>query len=427
LSTEKQSARRRLGLLTIDQLISGASNVLIALLAARTLSAAEFGLFGIVFLVYTLLIGITRALVSDPLLVHPEESEQRPGEAIGTTCVLALPLTAILVAVGIGVSGWDARLGEALLVLSAALPLLALQDLGRYLAFATHRPMRAVVLDAVWLVLMLAAVSILIASDRRTLVWLMVAWAGSGAAAGILLFARYRVRDVQPNLAWVRFTWPLSWRYLVSYIAIQGSALGASSEVGAIAGARALGGVQGALLLARPFTTFQVAAATQAIGEVARCAADARGVWRNALVSSALTGGVGALNLLAMLVLPTALGEALLGESWDLAEPLLLPTGLYIVCIGILTGPAAALLGVKAMRKATTMNVAMGIGALIWAAIGALIDGARGAMWAAALGQSLVMVAWWLLLWIHLRQGEATSAPDVASPPEGRQSVLERA
>jgi len=407
----KGSAGRRLGLVTIDQVVSGASNVLIAVLAARLLSAADFGLFGIVFLGYTILVGVIRALVSDPLLLHPEESHSRAGEAIGTTFILAVPLTLGLFAIGLLVQIWSGTLGDALIVLAICLPLLLLQDLGRYLGFATHQPIQAVVLDSVWLVLMLAAIAIVFSvSDERSLALLIGAWGGTGALSGLLMFTRHSLRSAKLSLDWLRFTWPLSWRFLISYTAMQGSALGMSAEVGAIAGARALGGVQGALLLARPFTTFQVAAATHGIAEVARVTDDRRQVWRHLRLTSVAAASVAALNAVVMVLLPDGVGRALLGDSWDPAQALLLPTGVYIVFIGLLTGPIAALLGLRAVGKATVIQVVSGVIAMAAAAVGAVINGAEGALWFVAGSQGLMMVVSWIVFTLHAR------GPELAVP-----------
>jgi O-antigen/teichoic acid export membrane protein len=302
-------------------------------------------------------------------------------------------------------------------VLAVCLPLLLLQDLARYLAFATQRQKRAVVLDSVWLGLMVVAVVVVFnLTDDRSLALLVATWAGAGAIAGLGLFVMYSPRQVQLSLAWLRFTWPFSWRFLIQYMAQQGSALGVSSEVGAIAGPTELGGVQGALLLARPFTTFQVAAATQGIAETARCADDRRCIRRHVLTSSGMATGVAALNTAFILALPSGLGKALLGDSWVHAEPLLLPMGIYIICIGVLTGPIAGMLGMKAVGKVTAINVGSAVLALGAAAVGAVINGALGAMWLAAGGQALTMIVSWAVFVIHLRQPDLTATAD---PPPG--------
>ncbi len=246
MSTSKQSAGRRLSVITIDQVIAGASNVLIAVLAARLLGVASFGLFGIVFLVYTIALGVTRALVNDPLLVHPLEAQDRLGEVIGTSLPARHRSRPRSAGGRVGrAAWWDPRLGDALLVLAACMPLLALQDLGRYLGFATQKPAAAVVLDVSWLVLLLVAVSALFVTGTHVLAWFIAAWGGSGAAAGLLLFAQHPPRGVRFGFSWLRHTWGFSWRYLISYTSTQGTALGLSGGVGAIAGARALGGRPG--------------------------------------------------------------------------------------------------------------------------------------------------------------------------------------
>jgi O-antigen/teichoic acid export membrane protein len=417
-----RSAGGRLAVITVDQVISGASNVLIAILAARLLSASGFGLFGIVFLIYMILVGVTRALVSDPLLVHPVESRERPGEAIGTGCVLATILAIGLLVVGLGIRFWQQTLGDGMIVLAACLPLLVLQDLGRYLGFATQRPAKALVLDSVWLVVMLPAVAALFISGTHSLPWLVAAWGGSGAIASLLVFAWYRVRDVRLGLGWLRETWGLSWRYLVWYTAMQSSALGLSSLVGGIAGAEALGGVQGTLVLVRPFTTFQVASVTATIGEVARAAGDRRRIWRHVGLGSGMTAGVAAVNLAIMLALPTPVGKLVLGASWHHAQPLLLPAGLQILCAGLLNGPLGGLLGVRAMSKVTRISVANTGVMLAAAACGAVLDGARGGLWAVALTQGFMVIVWWVAFTRHL--GRSAQSVGVEAPAIGLGSLL---
>lgn len=408
----------RLAAITVDQVISGASNVLIAILAARLLSAAQFGLFGIVLLVYTILVWVTRGLVSDTLLVHPVETHERPGEAIGTALVLAVLLAAGLAAVAIGIRFWSGMLGDALLVLACCLPLLVLQDVGRYLGFATERPKRAVVLDTLWLVVMIGAVAALFVTDTHSLTWLVAAWAGSGAVAGLFVCAWYRPREIRLDLRWLRNTWGVAWRFLASYAAMQTSALGMSGEVGAIAGARALGGLQGTLVLVRPFTTFQVAATTHWMGEVARSLGRRR-IWRHALAASSMTALVAAANLAVMLVLPNRIGEILLGASWHPAKPLLLPAAAQLVILGLLTGPQTGLLGLRAMNKVVVLGITTTVVSLIAAGVGAEIGGAKGALWLVDAGQAVLMVFWWAAFAAHLHQTALAGderTPAVAAP-----------
>jgi O-antigen/teichoic acid export membrane protein len=408
----KQSPRRQLSVITVDQAIVGGSNVLVAVFAARLLDAASFGLFGIVFILYVLAQGVSRSLVCDPLLVHPIEAERRRGEVVGTGCVLGAGLGLAVALIGLAMYPIDTRLGAALLVLGACLPLLVLQDLGRYLAIATQRPVAALVLDVTWLLLVAGAVVPLFLANADSLPWFIAAWAGSGAIVGLLRLIQYRAHGIRLGLEWLRYTWGFSWRYLISYVATQGGALAAASAVGAIASARALGGVQGAILLVRPFMTFQIAVTAASIGHVTRSLGAEGEIRRYVAWISLLTTTAAAVNLAVMIVLPDGVGEALLGDSWDVAEPLLLATGVQIVFLGAMTGVRAGLLGMRAIRKVMTIDVATT--ALVFAAsiAGAAINGALGAVWAVTFVQALVAVVMWATYLAHTpRPDERAAGP----------------
>lgn len=416
VTESNQSAGGRLRTITVDQAIAGASNVLIAVLAARLLDVASFGFFGVVFLLYVLVQGVNRALVCDPLLVHPLEGQQRSGEVIGTSCVLGLALGVLTLLTGVAAQFWDHRLGGALLVMGLCLPLLVLQDLGRYMAFAVQRPAQALVLDVTWLVAQCAAVGVLLITDTRTLPWFVAAWAGAGAGAGLLLFAQWPVRSVRVGLAWLRYTWSFSWRYLVSYTSLQSAALGAASGVGAIAGTRALGALQGATLLVRPFATFQVAAVAASIGEITRSAGVHAQTRRLVALTSLVATTVAVLNAVVLLVLPASIGRAVLGDSWAATHPLLLPTGVQIVCLGVITGVRAGLLGMRRIAVVMRLDL-LGTAAMVLATTGgAVVDGVKGALWGVALSQAILAALWWTLFWRATDHG--------AAPDPGRLSGL---
>lgn len=418
MKSSAQSAGRRLGVATIDQAISGASNVLIAVLAARILGVESFGLFGIVFLVYVMVQGSARALVGEPLLLHPVEAEERPGDAIGTGCVLGLGLGLVVLLGGLAAHLWDGRLGNAMIALAVFVPFLVLQDLGRYLGFATRRPTSALTLDVTWLVLQFVAIAYLVVTDSRSLWQFIAAWAASGAAAGLLVLWQHRGTRIRLSLSWLAETWSFSWRYLISYTSTQGSGLAAAILLAAISGARALGGVQGALLLQRPFMTFQVAAVASGVGEISRAAADRLQVRRMVGKITLLTTGVALLNGIVLLALPDQLGEAVLGATWQEAKHLLLPTAAQILLIGLMIGFRTGLLGMRAVHKAVVIDVSTTVLILVLTVSGAIIDGAEGAMWGVAISHAAGATIWWAVFWIHTSKDQdvTTGGPGTTAP-----------
>jgi O-antigen/teichoic acid export membrane protein len=412
VSDSKQSANRRLSLITTDQIISGASNVLIAVLAAHYLSVALFGYFGIVLLVYALTIGVHRALILDPMLVHSREAGERPGDVIGASAILGVALALVLLAGGLALLALNTVLGDALLALALCTPLLIVQDLGRYLAFAFQRPSAAIVLDVAWLVLMLAAVAAITQLDTHSLPALILAWGGSGALAGLLVFVQHL--GVRPRLSfsWLRYTWRFSWRYLISYSSQQGSALVVLSGVGAIAGAAARGGLQGTLLFIRPYTTFQIGASASAVGEISRDHLRGDRVRHQAAKTTLITAGVALVNGIVILALPDRLGELLLGNAWDAAKPLLLPTCAQILVLGLLTGARVGLLGMREIHRVVVIDLISTPVFLVTTLSGAVVAGAPGALWFGAAGQAVMATIWWFTFLRHADDVAPSSSVD---------------
>ncbi len=398
------SVGRRLSAITLDQIVAGGSNVLVAVLAARVLGVESFGLFGIIFQVYVLVQGASRGLLGDPLLVHPVEAQERPGDAIGSGLVLGFWLGLLVATCGLVALLWSQALGSGLLVLAAALPLLVMQDLGRYLGFATQRPGDALLLDVAWLLLVIAGVTALVVADLESVPWFVAAWSGSGAAAGLLLLWRHRHHHLTLSLSWMRETWKLSWRYLAAYTTGQGAVLVATLSLSVISGTRAVGAALGAQLLVRPYGTLETAAIAAGTAEVSRAGSDAAVIAGHVRRTTTVTAVVAALNLAVMLLLPDVLGRQLLGDTWEVARPLLLATGVSAVMLGLITGPKAGILGQRGVGKLLAFNLVYLPMALVACVMGAALDGARGYCWGVAVAQALVVIPCWLVYRAHGRR-----------------------
>jgi O-antigen/teichoic acid export membrane protein len=422
----------RLGAITIDQAVSSASNILITILAARVLGVRSFGLFGIAFLVYVTTQGASRALVGEPLLLRPEEARARPGEVLGTGLVLGACLGVFIGLAGAVTSVWNAEAGSALAVLALCTPLLVVQDLGRYLAFATQRPLRALTLDLVWLGLVIAAVGALIASDRDTLCWFLAAWAGSGALAGMFVFVQHRRNRTEPGLAWLRETWPFSWRYATSFASAQGAVLVASAALAGILGANALGAIRGALLLYGPVVQLQAASIAAGVSDVSHlhlagaAAVPSAGARRHVARSTVLTTVAAMASMAVLVVLPDRIGTLVLGDTWEATQRLVYPVGAQMVLIGLISGVRSTLLGLRAVKKTLRIDIATSVILFIALVGGALVGGLVTALWSLAAGQGLVTVIWWTVYIDHNRSGDA--APDQpliepASPTEDVESA----
>lgn len=394
MSSTTGTAGGRLRTITVDQAVSSASNLLVTILAARVLDIGSFGRFGIVFLVYVATQGVVRALVGEPLLVRPDESQERPGEAIGTGLLLGLGVGALVAIAGLGTSVWDGEAGRALLVLAAATPLLVLQDLGRFLAFATHRPGRALLLDLLWLGLVVVTVGVVVAADAQTLPWFIAAWAGSGAVAGLLLLAQHRGVGVALGFGWLRETWSFSKRYAMSFAASQGGVLLASVALAGILGAAALGAVRGVLLLYGPLVQLQAASIAAGVAEVARHDAASPEVPVHVRRTTSLTVAAAIVNVVLLLVLPDRLGELVLGDTWEPTSALIVPAGVQMVFLASISGVRSALVGLKQLDTTLRIDIASTVIAFATSVGGAVAGGVETAFWCLAAGQGAIAVAW---------------------------------
>jgi len=135
-----------------DQVVSSATNFGVTLVAARTLSARDFGVFAILSTVYVLTNGVIRGLVSEPLLVGvsgAERSVWRPAaaRAIVGASLLGVACGCVLL-IGAALASSSDR--AAIIALGVALPLLTIQDTARFAALAKGEPKVALLSDGAW-------------------------------------------------------------------------------------------------------------------------------------------------------------------------------------------------------------------------------------------------------------------------------------
>ena len=103
LRTDAGGGVRRLGWGLADQALSSLTNFALAILVARTVSTSALGAFGLAFTTYTITLGATRALCSEPLTVRYSatgEREWREGASAATGVALVLGAIAGVLCIG---------------------------------------------------------------------------------------------------------------------------------------------------------------------------------------------------------------------------------------------------------------------------------------------------------------------------------------
>ncbi len=397
-------AGRRAGVVTIDQVVSGASNLIPLLWVAHALAPGDFGRFSLIILIYLFTQATLRALVGWPLLVHPEDADAHPHHVLGAVSVLSLAAAGISLAIGLATWAAGSPMGPATVALGALMPLLCIQDTGRFLGIAQARPVRALSLDVLWLALMLAGFAAVALSGHDTLFWYAVAWAGSGAAAGLWVFRQQGTpRPHDLTLGWLRAHWSYSSRSFISATATTAVTLVGSMCIALVSGPQAVGAVRAALMLERPSAALQLAVATSAATDIAREQPDDKGLLAIQRRTLLMASAVAVINLVVLLLLPDPLGKALLGQMWPLVAPLVLLIGLRVVISASQSGLRAALLGRRQITVVMYVDILSSLATIVGLVVGAAVADAEGAMWGSLPGLTLATVCWWVALRRHLR------------------------
>lgn len=395
--------RTRLGWGVADQALSSLTNFALALVVARAVDLREFGAFSLVFAAYTVVLGVARAVATEPLAVRyagagAPELRSATGAAAGASLVLG-------VAAGIGCALASLPAGGALaqdlLALAVVLPGLVVQDSWRLSFFAGEQGARALVNDLVWAVMLAAGLALLLTSvENPSAADVLLVWGGTGTFAAVVgALQAAALPAVRRTRAWLRETIALSSRYAGEFVTTVAGAQLILFVVGAAAGLAETGALRGGQVVLGPLNVLFMGTALVAVPEAMRALRESRDRldWLVRAVSGALGGAALAWGA-AVLALPDDAGEALLGATWGAAEPVVLPLTLWLVGLGAAAGPTTALRALGAAGRSLRTRVAATAAAVVLSAGGALVAGAEGAAWGLAAASGAAAVLWWIEL-----------------------------
>lgn len=198
------TVERRIALTFLDQVISSVSNFVPGVVLARLAGAAQFGDYMLAFLVWVVVVGVHRSVVTEPLMIiNRPGPEGRVLVADGVTADL-LVASCLSAAVGIGgvlVFLTGGNFGLVMLALSPWVIPLLLQDYWRAMAFREGRPELAVVSDGAFAATQTAAIGAFVAIGWHAPAHMIAAW-GIGGCAGAVLGFRWFPRGSSPRRGW---------------------------------------------------------------------------------------------------------------------------------------------------------------------------------------------------------------------------------
>ncbi|MGW5776598.1 hypothetical protein [Streptomyces sp. NPDC003863] len=413
------SARRavvgRLSWGLADQAASSMSNFAVGIYVARSLGPTAFGVFSLAWVTYGVVLGASRGLATDPLVVRfsavPEASwRAAAARSSGAALGLGAAVGAVCLLVGLALGG---SVGPAFACLGVVLPGLLLQDAWRFAFFAAGAGKKAFLNDLVWGVALVPAM--VVAARVGSVAAFVLAWGGSAAVAAGYGSLQSGIR---PRLArargWLREQRDLGYRYLVENSSLSGAGQLRAYGLGAIAGVGAVGAVRGAELLQGPFLALLMGLSLVTVAEAARVLR--RAPDRLGRFCLLLGGGQAVAALLwgaALLLVPDGLGELVLGDVWHSASELIVPATLSVAGAGLGTGAAAGLRALGAARRSLRAQLFASVCYAGGGLGGAAVAGTVGSAWgvaAATVGSSAV---WWLHLRAGRREHHVNSIPEV--------------
>jgi O-antigen/teichoic acid export membrane protein len=371
---------RRSGWVLADYGVSAATNMLLTVMVARNVTRAEFGVFAVLYGYYVLVVELSRATFSEPLLVRASTAShpsRRLADSAGAAAVFGAVAAMILVPLSVLLRG---GLDSAALVLAMALPGLLVQDALRVGFIAIGQGAKSLANDLFWGATQVAALVLLFTAGAG-LVWALAAWAGAGLAAAALAMAQARV---MPRCTAVRGWWRdygrLSRPYAVEVAVIATAAYAGTLAVGVVAGVAAVGALRAGNTLLGPVGLVCAAGRTIAISECRR--AIARSPDRLVPTMLVIGGSLAAVAVcwgLVILSLPPSLGGRLVGSSWTTARAVLPPLVAVQFISAVVMTMGGAMRALEAVREQFTLRILGGALAFLGPTVGAAWSGAFGA------------------------------------------------
>lgn len=326
---------RELKLSTADQVTSSLSNLVFIVLIAQSSSSEVFAQISTIWTVVSFSVVISRSVFGVPLLLdgnlsssinHPSISGARSG-------ALLLGVPALLGSFGLFVFA-KGDSGLPFLILAACVPLILLQDFGRYLAIASGRSKDAFVSDLI-LLAPLALASVLVVSKLISVT--------ANVASGILFSGLILSITALRNYEVLKLSLG-SFRSLVSgdmsrrKKLLQEALLNAFTAVASVAAvwiayeANSVAAFNGALYILAPITLAVLVVNLV----IQQSISQSKGI-----VHKREYGIFGALLFAAFLWtlivanLPESIGSSLLGVTWNLVQPIVIPMS-SVLCLSLI-------------------------------------------------------------------------------------------
>lgn len=418
-----------------DQGVAALTNIAVLVVAARESSAEGFAVFSLVYMTFTVVLGVQSSFVGQALVlerdggkngragaggsgVGPEgagatqdgpvipswaepdpDTPRPPPTGVASACRSAVTFSALS---STAVGGTAAlllalvpgELAHGLAMLGVVLPVVLLHDVLRYCFAALRLPHHALLADLLRLVV--AVPALVLQPDGSSPARLIAVWGASALPALLLCLALagYRLRGARGD--WRRYLrrGHLGRRFVVEFAVGNGATQLSVIGLGLVASQLAVGALRGATTLYGPMNVLYNSA-TSFGPPVMNRIPNLRGKLRSAAALAVLLAGTAAAWTTVLVLLPDSAGRQLLGDTWASTSSLLPATGSQYAGIALGT---SALLTLRVLRPESTLPIQvvfslLSVGCML---TGYAAGGVLGAAWGLCAGSALKAAALWL-------------------------------
>lgn len=420
----------RLGLGVADAAVPSVGNLGVSVLAAHVMTLPDFGVFSTVLLSLILLVGVSRSLHGDVLVLtaaaDAEGQADRIRQSLASVLLLGLVVGLLTALAGGATLVWasdQSPWGPALVVAGVVLPILLLQDHHRWIAYTQGHIRDSVLNNMAWVTGSITAMVVLviladtdIPAFAGVLIWGLAAAGGWGIST---LQNRY-LPSLRRGTAWLRENRRMASGLAQDFGLLQASAQGALILLAILTSAADIGLLRKAQLWLGPVTmlTTGLLSALQSI--LARRHDSARpGASTRVTLSIGSSAAAGTLLYGAIvLLLPTSIAALLAGGDWVAARPFVWPLTVQLA-MGLLGGCIGIALRVRGqIAQQVRARWVLAPASLAIVTLAATTSGALAATWGLAAVSVLTTCLWYRLL--VQRIPAVAPAVDAASAREVR-------
>lgn len=369
--------------------MNSGGNLLVTIMVARSSSVQQFGIWSLAYTAFIIAITFSRGVASSPELLNARSEAAERRNPLGCLAVsFAIGVLASLCVLAGAVAFPAFR--PAGLIFAVFIPIACQQDTLRFLAFARGNPKHAALLDSVWTVAQAIGFGALVGWNVRGTVLPTLVW-GMGAllAVAIGLWGYGSAGNVRAARVFLRDNNWAGKRLLADTVLVTIGIHGVTLALAAWSGIEAVGAFKaGQTLLGGMNLLVAGLTPTATVTAIRRTAAgfDPKTIfwqWVAVLtVAGATYGGL-------VYFLPSSWGQAILGDSWHVAAPLLLAFALQAASRGPITGAQILLRARYELNRALVLRVWATVAMGVFSIGGAVLGDAAGGAWG-FLGGTLV-------------------------------------